>query len=213
MGLYVLSLGADHGAAHLFSQRVGSLAQSSASCGQLNNRAHLSMVRAAPAERGTGNGQQTMRMGLMLAAAAGVVGAAWTGPTLAQSADPRTPPPPSTVPQPRQEVQFPLGASWTAVSLNGRPIGGERPTMVVDDQLRAKGFAGCNTYSATAFPLRENGFAVGPVAVTKRACDNATMASERSFLTALRGARRWGLQEGRLVLQGTAGEIRFERAI
>ncbi|MCO4053830.1 MAG: META domain-containing protein [Bosea sp.] len=117
------------------------------------------------------------------------------------------------VPQPRTEKQFPLGASWSAISLNGRPLDGERPTLVIDDQLRAKGFAGCNTFSAAAYPLRDQGFAVGPVAVTRRACPAPAMAAERSFLVSLRGARKWDIVNGQLVLQGVGGELRFERAL
>ena len=117
------------------------------------------------------------------------------------------------VPQPRQEKQFPIGASWTAISINGRALGGERPSLVVDDTLRAKGFGGCNTFSATAYPLREQGFAVGPVAVTRKACDGGANANERAFLVALRSARKWDVVNGVLVIQGAAGEIRFERAI
>ncbi len=68
------------------------------------------------------------------------------------------------VPQPGQQDKiFPLGSSWVAVSLNGKAFGGERPTFSLDDQLRARGFGGCNNYSATAYPLREQGMAVGPV--------------------------------------------------
>lgn len=117
------------------------------------------------------------------------------------------------VPQARPEKQFPLGASWSLVSISGRSFGGERPTLVVDEQLRAKGFAGCNTFSATAYPLREQGFVVGPVAVTRKACDGSTNANERTFLTALRGARKWDLVNGQMVIQGVAGELRFERAL
>jgi heat shock protein HslJ len=119
----------------------------------------------------------------------------------------------SIIPQPRPEKQFPLGAAWSAVSVGGKPVSGERPSLLVDDQLRAKGFGGCNTYSATAYPLNQQGLAVGPVAVTRRACDGGQMNSERAFLVALRGARKWDLVEGRLVITGVAGEIRFERAL
>lgn len=129
-------------------------------------------------------------------------------------ASPRdTPPDTNPVPQASREKQFPLGAQWTLVSLNGKPIGGERPSMLLDDQLQAKGFAGCNTYAATAYPLREQGFVVGPIAVTRRACPAPVMAGETAFLRALRVARKWDLVEGRLVLQGQAGELRFERAL
>ena len=42
------------------------------------------------------------------------------------------------VPQPGQQDKiFPLGSSWVAVSLNGKPFGGDRPSFSLDDQLRA----------------------------------------------------------------------------
>ena len=119
----------------------------------------------------------------------------------------------SAVPQPTQAVQFPLNAAWTLVSIGGRPISGDRPTLVVDDQLRAKGYSGCNTYSATAYPLRDKGFLVGPIAVTRRACPGPAMAAERAFLVAMRASRNWTLDQGRLVLSGAGGELRFERAL
>ncbi|MGL4976130.1 MAG: META domain-containing protein [Bosea sp. (in: a-proteobacteria)] len=116
-------------------------------------------------------------------------------------------------PPPRQEKQFPLGGSWTAVSISGKPPGANRPTLQVDDNLRGTGFAGCNIFSATAYPLREQAFAVGPIALTKKACDAGQMASERAFLVALRAAQKWDLVDGRLVITGGGGELRFERGL
>ncbi|MBN9223142.1 MAG: META domain-containing protein [Mesorhizobium sp.] len=116
-------------------------------------------------------------------------------------------------PPPKQQKNFPLDASWTAVQFNGKPLNDRRITLKVDANLRGTGFSGCNTYSASAYPLRQQGFAVGPVAVTKRACDKAVMDFERSFPLALRGARQWDLVEGRLVLKTASGEIRFDRGI
>ncbi len=60
--------------------------------------------------------------------------------------------------------------------------------------------------------MREQGFAVGPVAVTRRACETGVMGTERAFLVALRNARKWDVVNGQLVLQGAA-ELRFGRAI
>jgi heat shock protein HslJ len=94
------------------------------------------------------------------------------------------------VPQPRQDKQFPVGTAWSLQSIGGKPVSGERPSLTVDDQLRGKGFGGCNTFSATMYPLREQGFAVGPVAVTRRACETGVMGTERAFLVALRNAQR-----------------------
>lgn len=115
--------------------------------------------------------------------------------------------------QQQQEKNFPLGASWSAVSLNGKPIADRRATLQVDANLRGTGFGGCNTFSASTYPLRQQGFAVGPLALTKRTCDKGVAEFERSFLTALRATRNWDLVGGKLVLKGGAGEIHFDRAL
>lgn len=117
-------------------------------------------------------------------------------------------------PVPKEEKRFPLGAAWIAVSVNGKPIGGtERPSFTLDDQFRVRGFAGCNSFSATAFPLKDQGIAVGPLAMTKRSCDKGLMAAETSFLGALRTAQKWDTVIGSLVLKGPAGELKFERSL
>jgi heat shock protein HslJ len=116
-------------------------------------------------------------------------------------------------PPPKQEKVFPAKVPWTAVSLNGKPLTGERPSIILDDNFRIKGFGGCNTFSATGYPLRQQGFAVGPIALTKRACAAPVMASERQFLLTLRGTQKWDLVGGGLVFQGAAGELKFERAL
>jgi len=116
-------------------------------------------------------------------------------------------------PPQKQEKNFPLDASWTAIQMNGKPINGFRATLKVDSNLRGTGFGGCNTFSASAYPLRQQAFAVGPIAVTKAACDKSASDFERSYLMALRTARQWDLVEGRLVLKTGAGEIRFDRGI
>ena len=118
------------------------------------------------------------------------------------------------VPQPgERDKVFPLGSSWVAVSLNGRPFGGERPSFRLDDQLRASGFGGCNTYTATAYPLRQQGLAVGPFALTKRSCDKAAQAIEQAFLVALRTSAKWDMQGPTLIIRTQNGELRFERAL
>lgn len=118
------------------------------------------------------------------------------------------------VPQPgERDKVFPLGSSWTAVSLNGKAFTGDKPSFRLDDQLRATGFSGCNTYSATAYPLREQGLAVGPFALTKKKCAQPVMAAEHAFLVALRTSTKWDVKGRTLVIQTQNGELRFERAL
>ncbi|WP_232627866.1 META domain-containing protein [Methylobacterium sp. Leaf118] len=113
-----------------------------------------------------------------------------------------------------QEKIFPLGATWTAVSLNGKPFtGAERPSFIIDAQYRARGYGGCNTFTATAFPLREQHLAVGPLAITKKSCDKSLAALEQAFLVALRTAGQWDLVDSQLVIRTQNGELRFDRAL
>jgi heat shock protein HslJ len=126
---------------------------------------------------------------------------------------PTTDPSEGTVPTQKVEKTFPLGWSWTAVSLNGKPFGSDRPTLQLDENLRGSGYAGCNTYSSTMYPVREQGFAVGPIAVTRRACPKPQADIEKEFLFALRAAQKWDLVAGQLVLTNPRGQLIFERAI
>ena len=120
-----------------------------------------------------------------------------------------------TTPAPQQrEKQFPVPSSWVAISLNGKPFTGrERPTFSLDKQYRAKGFGGCNTYSATSYPLREQRLAVGPFALTKKQCEKDVMEAERAFLVALRTSMQWDYDGAILVVRTQSGELRFERSI
>ena len=117
---------------------------------------------------------------------------------------------------PKKEPKvFPLGQSWLIASLNGKAYtaGSDRPAFTIDKQFRAKGFGGCNTYATVAYPLKDQGIAVGPFALTKRACAKEIMTAEHAFLVALRGAQKWDLVGGQLVIQGPAGELKFDRSI
>ncbi len=112
------------------------------------------------------------------------------------------------------EKNFPLDSTWTAVSLNGKPFGGaDRPSFIIDKQYRARGYGGCNTFAATAFPLKEQHLAVGPLALTKRSCDKSLAATEQAFFIALRTAAAWDLVGPQLVLKSPNGELRFDRAL
>ena len=117
------------------------------------------------------------------------------------------------VPTALRPAQFPLGVTFEATALNGRAYEGEPPAMILDDTLRMRGFAGCNNYSATAYPLQDQGLAVGPFALTRRQCDQGTMARERAFLEALRAGQRWSAQGATLTIEGPRGTLTFERAL
>ena len=112
-----------------------------------------------------------------------------------------------------QPKQFPIGMQWTLVSVSGKPVTDNRPTVMIDEALRARGFAGCNTFSATAYPLAQQRIAVGPIAVTKRGCDKGLMEREKAFLVLFRTSQAWDVKDGQLILGGQNGELRFERTL
>jgi heat shock protein HslJ len=150
---------------------------------------------------------------IALRSAALLIALAMTSTAQAQTAARPPAPAPGNVPQPRQDKIFPLGATWIAVSLNGRTFSGDRPSFTLDQQFRAKGFAGCNTFAATAYPLKEQVLAVGPFALTKKSCEKPVMASEQAFLVALRGAGKWDQKGSTLIIKSQNGELVFERAL
>jgi heat shock protein HslJ len=113
--------------------------------------------------------------------------------------------------QPAKLDPFPIGQSFRLASFNGRPVAGNL-TLRVDDTLRGSGSSGCNTWSAAMYPLKNGRLAMGPVAMTKRACPGPVMALERRYLYALHSGLRWSTPPGALVLKGPAGTLRFVRA-
>ena len=92
---------------------------------------------------------------------------------------------------PRSSRSARPGSRW----LTGKPFSGDKPSFSLDDQLRARGFGGCNTYAATAYPLRDQNLAVGPLAITKKSCDKTVMANEHAFFVALRTSGKWDCRD------------------
>ncbi len=121
--------------------------------------------------------------------------------------------PGNLVPQPKREKIFDVGSTWIATSLNGRPFPGERPSFTLDKQYQVRGFGGCNTFTAVAYPLKEQRLAVSPILPRRKACDKGLMASEQAFFAALRYAEQWDQQGSTLIIKSPNGELRFERAL
>ena len=115
--------------------------------------------------------------------------------------------------QPQPEKQFPLKTFWILKQFNGKPVNpGDPPTLTLDDTFRGTGFGGCNTWSATVYPQRGQRLGVGPMAVTRKACEPGRMALERGFLSAVHAAPAWDVVDGDLVLKSRAGSLLFSRS-
>jgi heat shock protein HslJ len=116
--------------------------------------------------------------------------------------------------QPKEEKTFPKDSNWTLRTLNGKPVpAGLEATMRIDNQFRGAGFAGCNNWSATMWPVRGQRFAVGGVAVTKKACPQPAMQFEQAFLHALFAAPTWDIVNGLLEVKSQSGTLSFARGL
>ena len=119
------------------------------------------------------------------AAALCFAAAAYAGPG-PQTEDKDEPP----KPLPPLQKNFPLDQTWSLRELNGKPVPpGVDVSLKIDGTLRGSGYTGCNSYSATMYPIKDQHLAVGPYALTKKQCDKDTMALEAGFLTGLLGSR------------------------
>ena len=98
--------------------------------------------------------------------------------------------------------------------LNGKPVSSDLDvSLKIDSAFRGSGFTGCNSWSATIYPIKDQHLATGPYALTKKQCDKDTMAIEFGFLTALLGSPVWDLVNGELVIKGPRGAMRLARSL
>ncbi len=111
------------------------------------------------------------------------------------------------------EPQFPTGVQWSLATVNGKPVGGDSPSFTLDDKFRATGFSGCNTYSMTLYPVRNQKLASGSIAMTHKQCDKEVMLLEQNFLVLLHSLPVWSIDAGDLVVKGGAMSLRFRRGL
>ena len=117
-------------------------------------------------------------------------------------------------PLPPQQKNFPLDQMWQLRDLNGKPVpSGVDASLKIDSNLRGSGFTGCNAWSATLYPIKDQHLMVGPYALTKKKCDKDAMAVEFGLLSGLTGNPAWDLVNGDLVIKGPRGSMRFARSL
>jgi heat shock protein HslJ len=137
--------------------------------------------------------------------------AALAGPSHGpQSEDDNGPP----KPLPPLQKNFPLDQTWSLRELNGKEVPSELDaSLKIDGNLRGSGFTGCNSWSATLYPVKDQHLMVGPFALTKKQCPKDVMAIEFGFLTSLLGQPSWDLVNGDLVIKGPRGSLRLVRSL
>ena len=117
-------------------------------------------------------------------------------------------------PLPPLQKNFPLDQTWSLRELNGKPVPpGLDISLKIDGALRGSGYTGCNSYSATMYPVKDQHLAVGPFALTKKDCAKDVKALEIGFLSALLGNPEWDLVNGDLVIKGPRGAMRLARSL
>ena len=133
------------------------------------------------------------------------------GAAFAALADDKDGPP---KPLPPQQKNFPLDQTWQLRELNGKPVSSDLDvSLKIDGAYRGSGFTGCNSWSATLYPIKDQHLLIGPWALTKKQCDKDTIAIEVSFLTGLQCQPTWDLVNGELVIKGPRGEMRLARSL
>jgi heat shock protein HslJ len=119
-----------------------------------------------------------------------------------------------TKPLPPLQKNFPLDQTWSLRELNGKPVPpGLDISLKIDGNLRGSGFTGCNSWSATMYPVKDQHLATGPYALTKKQCTKDVMQLELGFLSALLGNPEWDLVNGDLVIKGPRGALRLARSL
>ncbi len=117
-------------------------------------------------------------------------------------------------PLPPQQKNFPLDQTWSLREINAKPVpAGLDVSLKIDGTLRGSGFTGCNSWSATLYPVKDQHLLVGPYALTKKQCAKDVMAVEFGFLSALTGSPTWDLVNGDLVIRGPKGAMRLVRSL
>ena len=106
--------------------------------------------------------------------------------------------------------EFPLGTPFKTISISGYDVQKIGMTLkIVRDggQLRASGHAGCNGWSAVAV-IRDEQIDFTDIVTTRKFCGGPRMKSEEAFLTSLRSARRWRIDDkNRVILEGDAARL------
>ena len=117
-------------------------------------------------------------------------------------------------PLPPLQKNFPLDQTWSLRELNGKPVPpGLDISLKIDGTLRGSGYTGCNSWSATMYPVKDQHLAVGPYALTKKDCPKDVKALEAGFLSGQLGSPAWDLVNGDLVIKGPRGTMRLARSL
>jgi heat shock protein HslJ len=111
---------------------------------------------------------------------------------------------------PAAAAEFPLDKAFKAISISGFDVQKAGITFTVargQGGFRGSGHAGCNTWTATAM-IREDQIEFAEIAATKKNCGAPRMKTEDAFLSSLRTAQRWRIDDkSRLIIEGETARL------
>jgi len=110
----------------------------------------------------------------------------------------------------RQQPPKLSGVDWKVTSFNNNRhavvgVIGEAPVTMSFEDGRVSGSAGCNDFHGT-YATEGGQIKVGPLATTRRACDEPLMTQEREFRAALASAVTWSIDGNVLDMHRADGE-------
>lgn len=107
---------------------------------------------------------------------------------------------------------FPLGKAFKVISISGFDVQNAGITLTITPEPQSNrwvgsGNAGCNNWNAGVV-IREDQIDIMNVATTRKMCPKARMTTEEAFLTTLRSAQRWRIDDkNRLIIEGEAARL------
>ena len=110
------------------------------------------------------------------------------------------------------QSKFPMGQTFKVISISGFDVQKAGITFAVaaepqSNRLVGNGSAGCNSWSATVV-LREDQLDITNIITTRKMCPKPRMTTEQAFLTTLKSAQRWRIDDKqRLIVEGEAARL------
>jgi heat shock protein HslJ len=107
---------------------------------------------------------------------------------------------------------FPFGKPFKVISISGFDVQNAGITLTITPEPQsnrwlAGGNAGCNTWTA-GIAIREDQIDIMNVATTRKMCPKPRMTTEEAFLTTLKSAQRWRIDDkNRLIIEGEAARL------
>jgi heat shock protein HslJ len=119
-----------------------------------------------------------------------------------------------TLPAAAQDAarNFPLGKLFKVISISGFDVQKAGITLTITPEPQSNrwvgnGNAGCNNWTAGVV-IREDQIDIMNVATTRKMCPKPRMTTEEAFLTTLKSAQRWRIDDkNRLIIEGEAARL------